>query len=52
MYAGFLADAVIMWATGVNRTLAEGGSVLDGLAITKNILNLTTEGKLIEMITC
>ena len=42
--SGFLYDAVLMWAYGVNITLEEGGAPDDGLAITRNIINNTFDG--------
>ena len=46
-HAGMLHDAVVQWGYGVNKTLEEGGRVDDGLAVTKNIINLTYEGRFI-----
>ena len=41
MLAGFLHDAVLLWAYGVNATLEEGNEPDDGLAVTNSIFNLT-----------
>ena len=41
---GFLYDAVLLWAHGVNLTLEAGGEPDDGLAVTRNIFGLTFTG--------
>ena len=40
---GFVYDAVLLWAYGVNRTLSQGGSPNDGSAVTANIFNIEIE---------
>ena len=42
--AGFVHDAVLQWAYGVNLTLAAGHSPDDGFKVSKNIFNMTFEG--------
>ncbi len=41
---GFIHDAVLQWAYGVNKTLQQGYSPNDGVRITKNILNTSFKG--------
>ena len=46
VHAGFLHDAVLMWAYGLNATLEAGGNdTQDGQAISQHIFNRTIEGK-------
>ncbi len=44
VFLGFIHDAVLLWAYGVNKTLEEGYPPDDGFRITKNIINMTFEG--------
>ena len=41
---GFLHDAILQWAYGVNKSLQQGHPPDDGFSITKNIINMTFEG--------
>ena len=43
-FPGFVYDAVLQWAYGVNRTLEAGGAVDDGLAIADSIFNMSFHG--------
>ena len=40
-----LHDAILLWAYGVNKTLAQGYRPNDGLKVTENIINMTFQGK-------
>ena len=42
--AGYLHDAVLQWAYGVNKTIEQGYPPDDGFRITQNIINMTYEG--------
>ena len=42
--AGYIHDAVLQWAHGVNRTLEQGFPPDDGIRVTQNIFNLTFDG--------
>ena len=41
---GFVYDAVLSWAYGVNKTLQQGYPPNDGYVITQNIFNQIFEG--------
>ena len=41
---GFVHDAMLQWAYGVNKSLEKGQSPDDGVSVTNNILNLTYQG--------
>ena len=43
MCQGFVYDAVLLWAYGVNRTLSRGGLPNNGTAVAANILNIEIE---------
>ena len=42
--AGLTHDAVLLWAHGVNKTIEQGYAPNDGLRVTRNIINSTTQG--------
>ena len=42
--SGYIHDAVLLWAYGVNKTLEHGHSPDDGLKFTENVFNMTFEG--------
>ncbi len=42
--SGYVHDAVLQWAYGVNRTVHQGFPPDDGFKVTKNIINMTFEG--------
>ena len=46
MYAGFLHDAVVLYALGVHETLQNGGNFADGRALIKHMTNKSFEGLL------
>ena len=43
LLSDYLYDAVLIWAYGVNRTLAQGLSPDNGFHVTENIKDLTFE---------
>ena len=43
MFSGYLYDAVLMWAIGVNKTVSQGFPPDDGFKVTENIIGLTFE---------
>ena len=44
VHAGFVHDAVLQWAYGVNKTLEQGFAPDDGFKITENIFNMQFDG--------
>ena len=44
VHAGMLHDAMLLYAYALNKTLEEGGSEFDGIAIAKNMLNSSFQG--------
>ncbi len=42
--SGFIHDAVLQWAYGVNRTIEQGFPPDDGFMVTQNIINRTFQG--------
>ncbi len=43
-FTGFVNDAVLQWAYGVNKTLEQGHPPNDGFKVTQNIFNMTFVG--------
>ncbi len=41
-------DAVILYALAINETIAEGGDIYDGYAVTRRMWNRTFRGKNLE----
>ena len=44
MYAGFLHDAVVLYALAVHDLLRNGGNFTDGKALIKHMTNRSFEG--------
>ena len=50
IHAGLLHDAILAWAYGVNKTIGADLSKVDnGRAITSNIINMTFNGRVMNV---